>query len=77
LYRKTGVSLMEKCDTIPKLIQHNYEKWGDRPAMCMKQFGVWQRYSWQEYYQKEGKTLLPGPNQPRSETGGCGLHHRG
>ena len=52
MYRKTGVSLMEKCDTIPKLIQHNYEKWGDRPAMCMKKFGVWQRYSWQEYYQK-------------------------
>ncbi|UCG10395.1 MAG: AMP-binding protein [Dehalococcoidia bacterium] len=43
---------MEKCDTIPKLIQHNFGKWGDRPAMCMKQFGVWQRYSWQEYYQK-------------------------
>jgi len=52
LYQETGVSLMEKCDTIPKLIRHNYEKWGDRPAMCMKQFGVWQRYSWQEYYQK-------------------------
>lgn len=52
MYRKTGVSLMEKCDTIPKLIQHNYEKWGERPAMCMKQFGVWQRYSWREYYQK-------------------------
>ena len=52
MYQETGASLMEKCDTIPKLIQHNYEKWGDRPAMCMKQFGVWQRYSWQEYYQK-------------------------
>ena len=38
-------------DTIPKLIRHNYERWGRRTAMCMKQFGVWQRYSWQDCYE--------------------------
>jgi len=39
-------------DTIPKLIMHNHEKWGQRTAMCIKNFGVWQRYSWQQYYEK-------------------------
>ncbi len=39
-------------DTIPKLIRHNYERWSQRTAMCMKNFGVWQRYSWAEYYER-------------------------
>jgi len=42
---------IDNWDTIPKLVRGNYEKWGHRPAMCMKRFGVWQRYSWQEYYE--------------------------
>ena len=41
---------METWDTIPKLIKRNYERWGRRTAMCMKKFGIWQRYSWREYY---------------------------
>ena len=44
---------MEKRDTIPQLVRSNYEKWGSRIAMSMKKFGVWQRYSWQDYYQNE------------------------
>ena len=36
--------------TIPKLIKRNYERWPDRSAMAMKSFGVWQRYSWHDYY---------------------------
>ncbi len=43
---------MDSRDTIPKLIMHNYEKWRQRPAMCMKNFGIWKRYSWTEYYEK-------------------------
>jgi len=43
---------MDIQDTIPKLILRNYKKWGQRSAMCMKNFGVWQRYSWSEYYEK-------------------------
>jgi len=43
---------MEKWDTIPKLITRNYEKWGHRTAMSMKNFGIWQKYSWQDYYEK-------------------------
>lgn len=37
--------------TIPKLIRHNYEKWAHRTAVCVKKFGIWQRYSWKDYYQ--------------------------
>ena len=44
--------LMDSRDTIPKLIMRNYEKWGERIAMCMKNFGFWQRYSWKEYYER-------------------------
>ncbi|MFC2068714.1 AMP-binding protein [Chloroflexota bacterium] len=29
---------------------HNHEKWGGRTAMCMKKFGIWERYSWDDYY---------------------------
>ena len=43
---------MDSQDTIPKLILRNHEKWSQRTAMCMKNFGVWQRYSWTEYYEK-------------------------
>lgn len=43
---------MDSWDTIPKLIIRNYEKWSQRAAMCMKNFGVWRRYSWTEYYEK-------------------------
>ncbi|MFC1930942.1 AMP-binding protein [Chloroflexota bacterium] len=39
-------------DTIPKLIMRNYEKWRQRPAMCMKNFGIWHKYSWAEYCEK-------------------------
>lgn len=41
----------EEQDTLPKLIRHNYEKWGCRTAMCIKKFGIWQRYSWGDYYE--------------------------
>ncbi|MDP2917027.1 MAG: AMP-binding protein [Dehalococcoidia bacterium] len=41
-----------KRETLPQLIRHNYEKWGHQTAMCMKKFGVWQKYSWVEYYQR-------------------------
>ena len=44
--------IAEVPDTIPKLIRRNYERWTQRKAMAMKNFGVWQRYSWQEYYDK-------------------------
>jgi long-chain acyl-CoA synthetase len=42
---------MAVLETIPQLIESNYEKWGKRPAMAMKYRGIWRRYSWAEYYQ--------------------------
>lgn len=42
----------ENWNTIPKLIMHNRERWGCRVAMCLKEFGIWQGYSWQDYYEK-------------------------
>ncbi len=42
---------MEKRDTIPQIIKSNCAKWGSRTAMSMKMFGIWLRYSWQDYYE--------------------------
>jgi len=42
---------MEKRETIPQIIKDNCLKWGPRTAMCMKMFGVWHQYSWQDYYE--------------------------
>src|SRR4030042_2184299 len=39
-------------NTIPKLIRQNALEWGNFTAMCKKQFGIWQRYTWNEYYDK-------------------------
>ena len=39
-------------DTIPQIVKNNHEKWGRRTAMCMKDRGVWQRYTWDDYYNK-------------------------
>jgi long-chain acyl-CoA synthetase len=38
-------------NTIPKLIHKNSLEWGNLTAMCKKQFGIWQRYTWHEYYE--------------------------
>ena len=42
----------ENWDTIPKLIRRNCQRWGNLTAVCMKKFGIWQRYSWQDYYDR-------------------------
>jgi long-chain acyl-CoA synthetase len=41
----------EKGDTWPKILKYNYEKYGDnRIAMRHKNHGIWQHYSWKDYY---------------------------
>jgi long-chain acyl-CoA synthetase len=41
----------EKGDTWPKILKYNYEKHGDgRIAMRHKNHGIWQGYSWKDYY---------------------------
>ena len=41
----------EKGDTWPKILKYNYEKYGERHrAMRHKHYGVWQPYTWKDYY---------------------------
>lgn len=48
----SSIESIEHCDTLPKLVALNAKKWGGQRAMCMKKFGIWERYSWQEYLEK-------------------------
>jgi long-chain acyl-CoA synthetase len=41
---------MAEPGTIPQIIKANKQNWGSRTAMCMKKFGIWERYSWDNYY---------------------------
>jgi len=43
---------MAEIDTLPKLVKTNYEERGNHIAMAMKDFGVWQRYTWKDYYER-------------------------
>jgi long-chain acyl-CoA synthetase len=39
--------------TLPKLLKQNYGKYGDKKvAMRVKEFGIWQTYTWKDYYEK-------------------------
>lgn len=49
---------VETPSTIPQLIRANSRKWGRRVAMCMKKFGIWQTYTWQDYYNSVKETSL-------------------
>lgn len=41
------------CDTLPKLLKYAYEKYGDRKiAMREKDWGIWKRYTWKDYYER-------------------------
>jgi len=41
----------EKGDTWPKILKYNYELYGDsRKAMRYKHYGIWQPYTWKDYY---------------------------
>jgi len=49
----TGIDQVyrEKGDTWPKVLKYNYEKYGDNHrAMRHKHYGIWQPYTWKDYY---------------------------
>src|ERR1039458_1629161 len=48
----TSIAPELKVETIPQIIRSNSLKWGGQTAMCMKQFGIWQKFTWQDYYQQ-------------------------
>ncbi|MFZ0485916.1 MAG: AMP-binding protein [Arenicellales bacterium] len=67
-------------DTFPKLLQHNAERFADRPSIREKDFGIWQTWTWSEVLEevrllacglaargfKRGDTLaVVGDNRPR------------
>lgn len=39
-------------DTLPKCLRHSVKKWGDKVYMRRKDLGIWQRYSWNDVYDK-------------------------
>ncbi|MGD9142535.1 MAG: AMP-binding protein [Dehalococcoidia bacterium] len=43
---------MERQDTIPRIISANREKWASKTAMSVKNFGIWQRYTWEDCYNR-------------------------
>ena len=44
--------MVNKLDTFPKFIKHNYEKFGDtKVAIRHKVFGKWQSYTWKDFYE--------------------------
>jgi len=43
---------MDKRETIPQIIGSNRARWPSRTAMSMKNFGIWQRYTWDNYYHR-------------------------
>ncbi|MDD5337791.1 MAG: AMP-binding protein [Dehalococcoidales bacterium] len=77
---KTEVRKEDRGDTWPKILRFNYEKYGAKhKAMRKKLFGIWQSYSWQDYYhnvkylalgllalgfKKNAKLLIIGDNAP-------------
>lgn len=45
-------ALPHGADTLPKLLRHNAERFGDRVAFREKDLGIWQRISWREYFEQ-------------------------
>jgi long-chain acyl-CoA synthetase len=42
----------EKENTLPKLLRRNYLKYGLKVGIREKKMGIWQNYSWAEYYER-------------------------
>jgi len=71
---------MDLADTLPKLLKRNYETWAERRvALRDKNCGLWQEYTWKDYYenvrrlalgfkslglQRGDKVCLLGDNEP-------------
>ncbi len=44
---------MAKPDTVPKYFLDSYQKYGDkRVCLRKKEFGIWQTYTWKDYYER-------------------------
>lgn len=46
-------TVLEGDYTLPRLLARNYREYGDQhPALMKKDMGIWQEYSWKDYYEK-------------------------
>ena len=46
------MSVNNIASTLPKLLKQNYERYGDKKvAMRVKDMGIWQTYTWTDYYE--------------------------
>jgi long-chain acyl-CoA synthetase len=75
----TSLRGADQVDTLPKLLRRNAEQFTNRTAFREKDFGIWQRISWQEYFeharalglglialglQRNGVVAIVGDNRP-------------
>jgi long-chain acyl-CoA synthetase len=51
-------SAASSLDTFPKLVRHNGERMGRRVAIREKDLGIWQAYTWRDYYERSRRMAL-------------------
>ncbi len=71
---------MEQHDTLSKLLVRNARKWPQKAAIREKDYGIWQTYTWTDYYrnvkefalglkalgfERDDKTAIIGDNRPQ------------
>ena len=61
------LTIVEGCESLPQLFRKRCTELGDRLAMREKEFGIWNRFSWDDYYQRAreiGAALMQMGLQP-------------
>ena len=43
---------IDGCDTLPKLFRQNCRKFGSAIAIRERDFGIWEEYTWTDYYHR-------------------------
>lgn len=89
---ETVTELPEDRDTLPKAFLSSVKQYGSRVAMRKKRFGIWQEYTWDEYYQhvrnfclglvslglqRGDKVAIIGENDPEFYWGEIAVHSAG
>ncbi len=79
--------VMAELDTYPKCLIHNSQIWGDKVVIRRKRFGIWQTYTWKDFYfqakfsalglvsiglKRGDKVALIGDDEPEGLWAECG-----
>ncbi len=71
---------MSELDTFPKLLRHQAVRLASRPALMEKEYGIWQTWTWEDYFDevrrfaaglsalgfsRDDKLFIIGQNRPR------------